>query len=120
MRKYIFLVIALVFILPSITGCSVAYRDVNLTVEPLQTYNLTADMKLGDVIEGYFSVKGGNNDIHFYLEDSYGNKILNIDRVQGRYDFSHKATSEGFHSLFFDNSFSLVTSKLVFLHYRIR
>jgi hypothetical protein len=76
-------------------------------------------MSKGDVLEGYLTVRGGNDDIQFYVKDSYGNVVLNVS-VRGRYDFQYSATSEGFHTLYFDNSFSLLTSKQVLIHYRVR
>ena len=101
-------------------GHVVPYQDRSLTVEPLSAMTLTINMSQGAVFEGYLTVRGGNDDIRFYIEDSYGNKVLDINRVRGRYDFSYKATSEGFHTIYFDNSFSIITSKQVYIHYRVR
>lgn len=101
-------------------GHVVPYIDKSFTVEPLHYVTVTVDMRSGAVFEGYLTVRGGNDDVRFYIKDSYGNKVLDINRVQGRYDFSYRATSEGFHTIYFDNSFSLITSKQVYLHYRVR
>ncbi len=101
-------------------GHVVPYKDLNLTVESLSTKTLTINMSEGAVFEGYLTVRGGNDDVRFYIEDSFGNVVLDINRVNGRYDFSYVTTSEGFHTIYFDNSFSILTSKQVYIHYRVR
>ena len=98
----------------------VPYRDQSITVEPGSAMTATVNMSKGAVVEGYMTVRGGNDDIRFYIKDSYGSKVLDIDRVRGRYDFSYTATSEGFHTMYFDNGFSFITSKQVYLHHRVR
>jgi len=129
--KKILWIVLPVLITLAMTGCGgvggygpagrvVPYTDRSLTVEPLLHVSMTIDMRSGAVFEGYMTIRGGNDDIRFYIKDSYGNKVLDKNRVQGRYDFSYKATTEGFHTLYFDNSFSLITSKQVYLHYRVR
>ena len=124
MKKYWILGISLVALLLTISSCQsareVPYKEVSFTVEPLQKYIVNITMHPGNVLEGYLSVTNGNNDIHFYLEDSDGKKILDINRVQGRYDFSYEATSEGVHKMVFDNGFSSINSKQVLIHFRIR
>jgi len=101
-------------------GHVVPYEDRSFTVEPFEAITITINMSKGAVFEGYLTVRGGNDDIRFYIEDSYGNRVLDINRVNGRYDFSYVATSEGFHTIYFDNSFSVITSKQVYMHYRVR
>jgi len=101
-------------------GQVVPYVNRSFIVKPLNSITMTADMRSGAVFEGYLTVRGGNDDVRFYIKDSHGNKVLDINRVRGRYDFSYRATSDGFHTIYFDNSFSFVTSKNVYLHYRIR
>ena len=101
-------------------GHVVPYQDKHFTVEPLQEMTMTINMNHGALFEGYLTVRGGNDDVRFYIKDSYGNKVLDINRVRGRYDFDYHATSEGFHTIYFDNSFSLVTSKQVYIHFRVR
>lgn len=101
-------------------GQLVPYQDTNFTVEPFTYSSMTVNMNSGAIFEGYLTVRGGNDDIRFYIKDSYGNVVLDKNRVQGRYDFSYQATTEGFHTIYFDNSFSWITSKEVYLHYRVR
>ena len=98
----------------------VTYKDSGFTVDPFYKYTVTINVKKGAIIEGYLTVRGGNDDVRFYIEDSFGNKVLDRNRVNGRYDFMYTVQSNGFHTMFFDNSFSWITSKQVFLHYRVR
>ena len=98
----------------------IPYSDRTLDVDPLEALTLSVNMREGTVLEGYLTVRGGNDDVRFYIEDSQGNRVLDINRVRDRYDFSYTATLAGFHTLYFDNSFSWFTSKLVLLHYRVR
>jgi hypothetical protein len=81
---------------------------------------ITVNVQQGAVIEGYLTVRGGNDDVRFYIEDSYGRKVLDKNRVNSRYDFYYTVVSTGFHTLYFDNSFSWITSKDVYLHYSVR
>ncbi len=105
------------------SGCDVPYQDKNINVGPFSTETLTMNSPKGVTIEGYLTVRGGNDEIVFYIKDSYGNVVLNI-QVRGRYDFSYKTTSEGFHTLYFDNGSSLfaspLASKQILMHYRVR
>jgi len=103
-----------------LAGKAIPFKDESFTVSPLGAMTLTINMRKGAVLEGYVTVRRGNDDIRFYVKDSYGNIVLDIDRTRGRYDFNYTATNEGFHTVYLDNSFSLVTSKQVFLHYRVR
>ena len=98
----------------------VPYEDTNFTVSSLNKYTITVNVQQGAVIEGYLTVRGGNDDVRFYIEDSYGKKVLDKNRVNSRYDFYYMVKSSGFHTLYFDNSFSWITSKQVYLHYRVR
>jgi len=129
--KHLFLVVVLSLVLLGVAGCGgagglgpvghvVPYQDESFTVKPLTATTMTINMANGAVFEGYVTVRGGNDDIRFYIKDSHGNKVLDINRVQGRYDFFYRATSEGFHTIYFDNSFSIITSKQVYIHYRVR
>lgn len=99
---------------------TVPYQDNSLTVDFGTSKTMTINMSKGAVFEGYLTVRGGDDDIRFYIEDSNGNRVLDINRVEDRYDFSYIATSEGAHTVYFDNSFSFMPSKQVDIHYRVR
>ena len=117
--RHVFLIVVAVLLLTSVSSCAASYQDRSFDVSPLSNTHTTVTMSKGKVLEGYLTVRGGNDDIRFYIKDSYGNKVLDIE-VKGRYDFSYTAISEGFHTLYFDNSFSLFTGKQVLMHYRVR
>ena len=89
-------------------------------VPPLHYGTLTFFLKQGDRIEGEFTVRGGNDDIIFYIKDPYGNIIYEpAGQVHGWHKFSITASSNGAYTLYFDNTFSLITSKSVYLTIRI-
>ena len=90
----------------------------NHSVPPLQTLTLTFHFNKGEKIEGYFTVRQGNDDINFYVKDPYGTVILDAGRVKGRYDFVIPIEHSGVYTLYFDNTFSLFTSKTIFLTYQ--
>lgn len=96
------------------------YHIYSLDIEPLSAASLTFKMAAGETIEGYLKVKGGNDDIRFYINDPSGARVLDVKRVQERYDFAYMAGSEGSYALNFNNGFSFMTGKHVCLHYRIR
>ncbi len=88
-------------------------------VYALQTLTLTMHFDRGERLEGYFTVRGGNDDVKFYIKNPYGAVILDAGTVTGRHDFAFTAEHEGVYTLYFDNTFSLITSKTIFLSYRV-
>lgn len=119
MKRLLGVIILLTLVFLGLLSCAPAYRDTSIAVGGLSTQTLSITMSKGKTLEGYMTVRGGNDDINFYLKDSYGSKVLNVS-VKGRYDFSYKATSDGYHTAYFDNTFSFFTGKEVLLHYRVR
>ncbi len=102
-------------------GHAVPYTDDYITVEPFTTRCITVLMSKGSILEGYITVRGGNDDIVFYIEDiRYENKLFFGDRVYGLEHFYYQATHDGVYTMCFDNSFSWITSKRVHIHYRVR
>lgn len=90
----------------------------NFNVPALQTITVTWNLDKGSRIEGYFTVRGGNDDIRFSIKDPYGSVILNAGTITGRGDFAFTAESTGAYTMYFDNSYSIFTSKAVFLSYQ--
>lgn len=100
---------------------TVPYTDVYITVEPFTTQSKLVLMAKGSILEGYLTVRGGNDDIVFYIEDlRYENKLFFGDRVYGLEHFYYQAPHDGGYAMCFDNSFSWITSKRVHIHYRVR
>jgi hypothetical protein len=113
---FVVLVVGLFFYLVPHVGMSNTKTD-NFQVPPLQYVTSTFVLSQGDRIEGYFTVLGGGNDINFNIKDPYASTILDAGRVTGRRDFAFTAEYSGAYTLTFDNSFSILTSKNVFLSY---
>ena len=103
-----------------LVGRIIPYRVEHFTLKPFTIHTGTINMNEGAVFEGYLTVRGGNDDIRFYVKEKHSNKVLDIKRVQGRYDFYYQAISEGFYTLYLDNRFSWIASKEVYIHYRVR
>jgi hypothetical protein len=130
-KRYVLVVVILGLLIMNVVSCTsgvgglgvvghvVPYQDSNFTVKPSSSMTITINMAKGAVFEGYLTVQGGSNDIGFYIKDSHGNKVLDENRVNGKYDFSYTATLGGFHIIYFDNSFSTI-SKQIYIHYRVR
>jgi hypothetical protein len=74
----------------------------------------------GYKITGSFQVTGGSgNDIKFWITDPEGNTILNLGTVSKGTSFDFTASKSGIYILHFDNSFSLISSKVVSLTYNL-
>lgn len=93
-------------------------RNENHNVPALQYLTLTWALDKAEKIEGYFTVRGGGDDVDFHIKDPYGSVILDAGRVTGRRDFAFTAEYSGAYTLYFDNSFSIFTSKTIFLSYQ--
>ncbi len=86
------------------------YVDVPLTLEALNRV-------VGDI-----TIEGGGNDVNFVIWDPFKNEMQDLGRVSRNRSFAFVATVSGNYYLRFDNSFSLVTNKVVrysvTVHYR--
>lgn len=96
------------------------YHEKSFTVSAMHEQPLSLELSAGDSLEGYVQVvSGGNLDIRFWVTDPYGKTIYQAPgRVEGRHDFIFKAMADGYYTLHFDNSFSLLTDKGVIVKYR--
>lgn len=82
-------------------------------------YTLTfPNLKKGNVLEGYFTIQGGNNDVGFRVQGPSGADQVSIARVANRHDFRLDVAQDGPYVLIFNNGFSVVTDKMVALNYR--
>lgn len=133
MNKVAVIIISLILVMAVVAGAvscggrlapvsqTIPYTDVYITVEPFTTQSKLVLMSKGSILEGYLTVRGGNDDIVFYIEDlRYENKLFFGDRVYGLKHFYYQATHDGGYAMCFDNSFSWITSKRVHIHYRVR
>lgn len=96
------------------------YQEKSFTVSAMSEQPLSFELSRGDSLEGYVQVvSGGNLDIQFWVTDPYGERIYQAPgRVKGRHNFIFKAMDNGYYTLHFNNSFSLLTDKAVILKYR--
>lgn len=89
-------------------------------IDPAATRWLAIDLAKGAKFNGYFSVQGGSNDdVNFWVEDPYGSQIISPRRVQVDNNFQFTASEEGVHRIYFDNSMSVFSNKVVQLSYNI-
>lgn len=96
-------------------------------VQAVQTENVNVDVLSSRALvfifsekvdfRGSFSVSGGSgNTIDFYVTDPDGNRIVNLGRVSQE-EFEFTTQNSGAYTLYFDNSFSWFSSKVVTLSY---
>jgi hypothetical protein len=86
--------------------------------QPGSSCTLTFNLNNGDQVSGSVSISGGSgNDVNFYITDPAGAQIYNAGRVSGGTTFSFQASSSGAYILYFDNSFSLISSKTITVSY---
>jgi len=104
--------------LPEISGSP--YTEKDFTVGVGEKYTIVAELKVGQTIEGDFSVSGQEDYIDFYIKDPFGGLTYGVIRAEGSHRFTAKANYSGAHTLYFDNSFSFGTSRQVALRYRLK
>lgn len=80
-------------------------RTDSIGVQPWHTQMATIQLSKGDTSEGYFTVRGGNDNMKFSIKDPYGSVILDAGTVTGRRDFAFTAQFSGAYTAYFDNSF---------------
>ncbi|MGE5619074.1 MAG: S1C family serine protease [Sphingomonadaceae bacterium] len=72
----------------------------------------------GAALEGYFTVSG-DKDVGFRITGPSDSILLDPGRVEGPYAFGIRSTSPGPHTLYFDNTYSIFTTKNITLFYRV-
>ena len=117
MRLIIFVLIALVI---SGFACKVtppAYETMTFTVEAgyMQEIELTTTAK--GIIEGYFTITGGERDIYFFINDPYGYAVFGPYVSTDFDDFRVRTIYVGTYTLAFDNGLSFY-DRYITLHYR--
>lgn len=99
---------------------TIAARDEELTVLPLQTMTVVVPMEASQILTGYITIDGGNDDIKVYVKDDFGEEIADFGIVSGTQQITYKVTKSGFYTIYFDNSFSVAVNKEIKLHYSVR
>lgn len=123
------LILTLLFLFASLVGCGcgsrigeyvVPYSDTNFYVSPLSSQTMTFRASAGSIFEGYFTIRGGADEVEFWIEDPWGRVVHNAGLVYDRYEFHITCSHEGYYTAYFNNTFSLTVGKHVYLHYRVR
>jgi len=113
MKLYLILVLAL-----TLASLSYAAQVEAVNVPAGSVSTLTVNLQSGDVVSGSISITGGSgDDIDFSIKDPSGNEVFTKRRVAKGGTFSFTATQAGAYSMVFDNSMSLVSTKLVQVSY---
>lgn len=107
------------FMLSLISSCFAAEVE-TITVEPSHYKLLIFNLNPGDKFSGSLSITGGaNDDIDFWITGPSGGTVLNLGRVYEGTSFEFTANEKGAYTLHFDNTMSLISSKIVTLSYTI-
>jgi hypothetical protein len=89
-------------------------------VGAMSEQTLVFNLQTGQKFTGSLAISGGSgNDINFWVTDPTGATILNLGRVSQGGSFDFTAQASGAYTLYFDNSFSLLSSKTASLTYDI-
>ncbi|MGI0011238.1 MAG: emp24/gp25L/p24 family protein [Nitrosopumilaceae archaeon] len=82
--------------------------------------SITFNLSNGAKFKGSLAVSGGSgNDINFWVSNPTGDHIVSKRGVTVGGNFQFTADEEGAYTLFFDNSFSIFSSKIVTVTYDI-
>ena len=89
-----------------------SYSD-TIVVAAGQTKYVPLRVKELNRITGSFSVEGGNNDVNFWVADPFNNVVVQSKTVTRNQEVALVAATAGEYRLYFDNSYSWVTNKVV-------
>lgn len=82
-------------------------------VDPLSRNYLSFQLEPANRVEAYVTIQGGRSDVDVWIQDPFGNKVQELGRVTVARGFAFTASTVGEHRVYFDNSFSLLTNKVV-------
>lgn len=82
-------------------------------LDPQRGVAISSHRDKGERVEGYFTVRWGNEEVEFSIKDPYGVIIYNAGTVKSRHDFAFTTEHDGIYTLAFYNRQD--TSKTVFL-----
>ena len=77
------------------------------------------DLEKGERISGYFTIRGGDEEVKFYIKDPYGAIIHDAGTVKSRHDFAFTAEHSGVYSLYFEN-YAGTSDKHIFVTYETK
>jgi hypothetical protein len=92
--------------------------NLNFQVRPKEYETRTVMLADGDIVRGTFEVDGGLGRVNIFLrvQTPQGQDILSSPKTDN-YDFTFPARMDGEYVFFFDNRYSLFTSKAIGLYY---
>ncbi len=73
-------------------------------VQALREFTATKNCDQGHRTEAYFTIRGGNEQLRFWIKDPYGATIYDAGTVTGRLDFAFTAEHTGAYTLYFFNA----------------
>jgi hypothetical protein len=112
MSAIVFLVVAFSFVNAS--------QIESYQIGPGQIQVVSFNLSSGEKFTGSVAITGGSgNDVNFWVTDPQGTTILNQGRVSQGTTFEFTSQSSGAYTLHFDNSFSLLSSKVAVLTYDV-
>ena len=104
---------------PTATPAPPAYRTDNYTIAPRHFEAITVtNASVPSVLEGYFVITPSKDDIGFSVRAPSGGFVRTASRVAGRFDFRYVLSEVGPYVVEFDNSYSLLTGKVITVYWR--
>ena len=101
----------------SCTELSTVTTTENITLKAGQYMSISLTLRPGELVDGSFTVQGPTTlDIKFAVQDPSGRNVYGPVRSRSG-SFTYRARSAGVHYLYIDNTYSLVTGKIITLSY---
>ena len=92
-----------------------------ILVDPGYQKWISINLDKGATVSGDFSVQGGSgDDIDFWVENPSGYQIIPERRVHLDYNFNFESEEEGTYRIYFDNSMSTFSNKVIYFSYDIQ
>ena len=98
------------------TATPVPFTNITFKVPAGESYNMPLDLQAGDRLEFGFE---SDLDIRFAIHGPNNTTIRDFGRIEVLGTHTLTAETAGRHTLFFDNGFSLFTSKTIIILYRV-
>lgn len=76
----------------------------DFTIPAKQGISRDQHYERGERIEGYFTVRSGNEQVEFSIKDPYGTAVYDPGTVTSRHDFGITTEHSGLYSLFWGNT----------------
>lgn len=117
--KILSLGILILFVGSLLMGCGTTTetKTENINLSAGEYLSIPVNLKSGDLVEGTFTVQGPTNlDIKFAIQNPTATVVYGPIQSRSQ-SFSYRAKTQGIHYLYIDNTYSLLTEKVVLLLY---